>query len=61
MTILNVQKGIPTFRDRTFRDKTFREKMGTLYTWIHVIILNSTWPDQVHENGPQIPCHGPVL
>ena len=44
-----------TFRDKTFRDKTFRDKMGTLYTWIHVIILNSTWPYQVHENGPQIP------
>ena len=68
--------GIQTFRDRTFRYKTFRDglfvtrlfvtgtfrdKMGTLYTWIHVIILNSTWPYQVHENGPQIPCYGPVL
>ena len=39
-----------TFRDTTFRDKTFRDKMGTLYTWIHVIILYSTWPYQVHEN-----------
>ena len=36
----------------TFRDKTFRYKIGTLYTWLHVIILYSTWPYQVHETRP---------